>query len=135
MILGLGLDIVQIPRIEKLQNKFGNRFLLKFFTESEIETSQKFSNKQKQTAYLAKRFSAKEAFSKATGLGIGRGINFNDIEILNDIMGKPYIKISKSGVEFLEEHFKIPFNKIDIHTSVSDDYPVAQAIVIITQKG
>lgn len=135
MIFGVGLDTLQIPRMEKLFENFGNRFLKKFFTEEEVRVSAKFNdNNHKRICYFAKRFSAKEAFSKAIGLGMGRGINFNDVEILNDVMGKPYIQLSKSAIDFLEKYYKMSIDEIDIHTSVSDDYPVAQAIVILAKK-
>lgn len=135
MILGVGLDTLQIPRVEKLFDKFGDRFLEKFFTDEEVKISTKFKdNTHKRICYFAKRFSAKEAFSKAIGLGMGRGINFKDVEIFNDVMGKPYIQLSKSAIDFLEKYYKMSIDEMDIHTSVSDDYPVAQAIVILAKK-
>jgi len=131
MILGVGIDVVNISRIEDLLKKFDKKFENKIFTKDEIKTANKLE-KDKKIKFYAKRFAAKEAFSKAIGLGIGRGINFIDIEVINDKNGKPDIKLSKSAKLFLKQHFK----KLDcrINLSLTDDMPIAQAIVIISKK-
>ena len=90
MILGIGSDVVSIVRIEEAENQFKEKFLQRIFTKNEINSGLK---KSLPKNFFAKRFAAKEAFSKAIGLGIGRGINFADIEIVNDDFGKPEIKI------------------------------------------
>ena len=83
----------------------------------------------KKTAFFAKRFAAKEAFSKAIGLGIGRGIDFKDIEVINDDLGKPKINILNNKEIFLKKHFNC--ENFNIHLSISDDKNAATAIVII----
>ena len=130
MILGTGIDIVNISRIEKLLNKSSEKFEEKIFCKSEIKSAKKFTNLKMKSRFYAKRFAAKEAFSKAIGLGIGRGVNFVDIQIFNDTNGKPEIKLSESSITFLKNHLKQDNFKIDL--SLSDELEVATAIVIIS---
>ncbi|MFC1659025.1 holo-ACP synthase [Pseudomonadota bacterium] len=133
MILGVGIDLINIERMENVRKEFGEKFNDKIFTEHENKIVEKFSgNKKKIDSYYAKRFALKEAFAKAVGTGIGNGINFKDIEILNDIKGKPYIKLSEKTSKFIEKKFKTEMDKIQIDVSTSDDYPLANAIVVIS---
>jgi holo-[acyl-carrier protein] synthase len=135
MILGVGIDLINIERIKNLKDKFGKKFSHKIFTDHENKTVEKFAgNEKKIDSYYAKRFALKEAFAKAVGTGIGNGINFKDIEVLNDIKGKPYIRLTEKTSRFLEEKFKIEISKIQIDVSTSDDYPLANAIVIISSN-
>ena len=127
MILGIGSDIVEIARIFKAIEKFGDKFLTKIFTSNEIIAAQNKSFKK--NAFYAKRFAAKEAFSKACGTGIGRGINFNDIEVFNDDFGKPKIKILNNKNSVLQKLFGC--KNFAIHLSISDEKSLAQAFVII----
>jgi holo-[acyl-carrier protein] synthase len=129
MILGIGIDSVSIGRIEKLIIQFKEKFLQKVFVESEILKADSIKISEKQTLFYAKRFAAKEAFSKATGLGIGRGIDFKDIEITNDNLGKPQIKILNGKEEFLKKHFNC--SNFAINLSLTDEDPIASAFVII----
>lgn len=132
MILGVGLDIVNVNRIENSLGKFGEKFQERVFTKFEIEKAQKFKNEKAKIRYFAKRFAAKEAFSKATGLGIGRGFDFVDIEIKNDENGKPFINLTQNVTDFLKKHFQNSDFKIDL--SISDEKEIAQAIVILSKK-
>ncbi len=129
MILGIGIDLVSIERIEQLESRFKDKFLEKIFTENEVISSKKKSN---QKIFLAKRFAVKEAFSKAVGLGIGRGINFLDIETFNDEFGKPQIKILNNKEEFLKRHFCC--ESFSIHLSISDEKTFASAMVVIEKS-
>ncbi len=126
MILGIGIDLVSIERIQHLKNQFEKKFLHKVFTENEIAQSEE---KSSSAIFLAKRFAAKEAFAKALGLGIGRGINFCDIEVENDELGKPKIKILNDKEGFIKTHFSC--DKFAIHLSLSDEKSFANAIVLI----
>ncbi|AIL65201.1 Holo-[acyl-carrier-protein] synthase [Rickettsiales bacterium Ac37b] len=130
MIVGIGTDIVNIERIENLITKFGYKFLNRVFTHNEIIESQKFSSPKRSSYYLAKRFAAKEAYAKATGLGIRNKITFNQIEILNDSYGRPFIILHNNTKEQLTN--AMPSNHVPrIHLSLSDEYPLAIAYVII----
>jgi len=131
MILGLGTDIVNIERIEKLMKNFEEKFLARIFTDSENKIASEFENR-KRVCYYAKRFAIKEAFSKATGTGIGEVVNFKDVEVLNDIKGKPYLKLSEKIQKFLCDTFKKEIEDIHVDISTSDDYPFANAVVIIS---
>ena len=133
MILGVGIDLILINRIQHLILKFKVNFTKKIFTTNENEQASKFENNSdnylKLSCFYAKRFAAKEAFSKAIGLGIGRGIDFKDIEVINDDLGKPKINILNNKEIFLKKHFNC--ENFNIHLSISDDKNAATAIVII----
>lgn len=130
MIFGIGSDIVQIPRIEDLYLKKTDDFLNRIYGEKEILSFNAKKNDKARYAYLAKRFAAKEAFAKALGTGFRNGLQFKDIEILNDNYGKPYISLNDTAQNFLISVIG-ENKKITYHISLSDDYPVAQAFVII----
>jgi len=134
MILGIGIDIVSTARVGALLHKFGKKFEEKIFTENEIATAKKFkktkNNPYPEIKYYAKRFAAKEAFSKALGTGIGKAISFTDIEIKNDKNGKPEIKLSKKSKLFVCEYFKV--KSFVIHVSLTDEEPISQAVVLLS---
>ena len=126
-IFGIGTDIINIKRIEKTLKKDGGSFKKKVFSKNEIIYCEK---KKNPTTFFAKRFAAKEALSKALGTGIRKGINFKNIEISNDNLGKPSIKLRGSTAIFLKK--KIKTKKYSIYLSLSDDEPWAHATVIIS---
>ena len=100
-IVGIGVDIVENKRIKSsIKNK---KFISRIFSRDEILYSKKIFNR---INYLSKRFAAKEAFSKALGTGISKGIKFNEIIILNEKNGKPFIKIVGDTKKFIEKKFK-----------------------------
>ncbi|MFT5740314.1 MAG: holo-[acyl-carrier protein] synthase [Gammaproteobacteria bacterium] len=86
MIVGIGVDIVEISRVQGLLEKFGNRFIERILTPEEVE---EFNRRKCPTSFLASRFSAKEALAKALGTGIGKEVSFKNIQIENDKRGKP----------------------------------------------
>ena len=123
-ILGIGVDVIKNKRIQKsIKNKV---FLKRIFTNLEIKSSDKFLNRSN---YFAKRFAAKEAFVKTIGSGFRNNINFNDIEILNDNLGRPYYVISKKVNIMIKKKFKI--KRYNLFLSISDekDYSVAFTIL------
>ena len=123
-ILGIGVDVIQNKRIQNLiNNKF---FIKRTFGEKEIKLSVKSKNK---INYFAKRFAAKEAFAKSLGTGFRNNLNFKDIEILNDKVGKPYYSKSKKINNIIIKKFKI--KKYNLFLSISDerDYSVAFTIL------
>ena len=124
-IFGIGTDIVSVDRIK---NSLKNRsFINRIFNEKEILKCKKNNN---STSYYAKRFAAKEAFSKALGTGISNGINFNEIVILNKKSGKPYISIIGQTKKILNKKFKRKKSKISL--SLSDEKKYAVAFVTIS---
>ena len=125
-IFGIGTDIVNIKRMEKSLKRHGNKFKKRVFSEKEIDYCEK---KKNSSAFYAKRFAAKEAFSKAMGTGIRKDLTLKNIEIINDKNGKPSIKLKGSVNVFLKK--KIKNKKYNIYLSLSDDKPWAQATVII----
>ena len=126
-IFGIGTDIVNIKRLEKLIKVNGGRFKNKIFSKNEIIYCEK---KKDPIPFYAKRFAAKEALSKALGTGIRKGINLRNIEISNDNLGKPSIHLKGGAANFLRK--KIKTKKYSIYLSLSDDIPWAQATVIIS---
>ena len=126
-IFGIGTDIVNIKRIDRSLKKYGFNFKNKIFSKKEIIYCEK---KKNSSAFYAKRFAAKEALSKALGTGIRKGISLKDIEISNNTVGKPSIILKGNVANYLKK--KIKNRKYDIHLSLSDDKPWAQATVIIS---
>tara|TARA_Y100000590_G_scaffold457655_1_gene610742 strand:- start:804 stop:1190 length:387 start_codon:yes stop_codon:yes gene_type:complete len=126
-ILGIGIDIVENQRIEKsLKNKM---FISRVFNENEIIRSKKKNNK---INFYAKKFSAKEAFVKALGVGFRNGINFKDITITNNFNGKPIILINSKIKNFIKK--KLTKKKINIHLSISDENKYSVSFVVIEIK-
>ena len=128
-IFGIGTDIVNIKRIDKSLKKYGSHFKNRIFSKKEIIYCEKRKN---SSASYAKRFAAKEAFSKALGTGIKKGTHFKNIEITNDDLGKPSIKLNGATEAFLKK--KLRKKKYCVHLSLSDDKPWAQATVIISHN-
>ncbi len=128
MIYGIGTDLINSERIEKLLYKFGNKFLFKIFSKEEINNSKTSYNK---ALYFSKRFAGKEAFWKAISPNKQNTLYFNEIEILSNDNGKPYINLigmTKNKVSNLEKSLNCTFN---FHISISDEKPNALAFVII----
>jgi len=124
MIVGIGTDIVQIPRIERILSKYANKFINKNFHPLEIDKIESLGNQRLLACYLAKRFAAKEAVAKALGSGVGT-IAFKEIAILNDKNGAPIIQIDPD---------KFPnYSHVQFSVSLSDDYPIAIAFVVISK--
>jgi|TARA_B100001964_G_scaffold101712_1_gene113709 holo-[acyl-carrier protein] synthase len=125
-IFGIGTDIVNIKRMDHSLKKHGSSFKNKIFSKKEIYYCER---KDDPTAFYAKRFAAKEAFGKALGTGIRKGVNFKNIEISNNVHGKPFIFLKGSLANLVKK--KLKNKKYDIHLSLSDDKPWAHATVII----
>ena len=128
-IFGIGTDIVNIKRMDHSLKKNGLSFINRIFSKKEISYCK---NKKNSSAFFAKRFAAKEAFSKALGTGIRNGINFKDIEVSNNIHGKPFILLKGTLSHLVKK--KVKSRNYDIYLSLSDDKPWAQATVIITHN-
>ena len=126
-IFGIGTDIINIKRIEKSLKRDGSKFKDKIFSKNEIIYCEK---KRNPGQFYAKRFAAKEALTKALGVGIRKGINLRNIEISNDVNGKPSIHLKGAVDNHLKKQIKR--KKYNIHLSLSDDMPWDQATVIIT---
>ena len=127
-IIGVGTDIVNISRL-KLIIKKNSSFKKRIFSKKEISYCEK---KKLKIACFAKRFAAKEAFSKALGSGITKGIKFNEIEVINDKMGKPNMNIYGSSLKIISKLLKK--KNFNIYLTLSADNPFATATVILTTK-
>jgi len=123
-IIGIGVDIVDNSRIKKsILNK---SFLYRVFTNDEILISKNIKNK---SSYFAKRFAAKEAFSKSLGTGFRDDFNFKDISVINDKLGKPSFFISKKIKNMIKKKFKI--SRFNFFLSISDEEKYSMAFVIL----
>ena len=125
--LGIGVDIIQNSRISKAITN--QKFLLRIFTNDEINKSKKVKNK---ITFFSKRFAAKEAFSKALGTGFRETLNFKDISISNNKNGKPFIKINNKLHNLINKKFKT--KKINVLLSISDESKHSIAFVILEKK-
>jgi holo-[acyl-carrier protein] synthase len=122
MIYGTGIDIIEIERIKKSLEKYSSRFENKVFTDKEIDYCQSQADPAK---HFAARFAVKEAVSKSLGTGISKDVGFKDIEVVNQISGKPLVTMSGQGKKLFEK-----LNLKIIHISISHDkhYAIAHAI-------
>ena len=131
MIIGLGSDLCNIERIQASLDRFGARFENRVFTE--IERTKADRRPFTKAGTLAKRFAAKEAFSKAVGTGFKRGVFMKDIGVVNAPSGAPSI-IATGGAKARLDALATEGHAIDIHLTMTDDHPWAQAFVILTAR-
>ena len=126
-ILGIGVDIVQNSRIAKSIKK--NLFIDRIFSKSEILIAKNIKDKK---SYYSKRFAAKEAFVKSIGTGFRNNLNFKDISIVNDKMGKPSFIISEKIKKIIKKEFKV--SSFNFFLSISDEKKYSIAYVILQKK-
>lgn len=127
MIIGIGSDLIDIRRVEKTLARHPERFVTRIFTEIEREKSDR--RKQRAASY-AKRFAAKEACAKALGTGLARGVFWRDMGVVNLPGGKPTMKLTGGAAERLRQLTPAGHEPV-VHLTITDDYPLAQAFVII----
>ncbi|MGQ3144631.1 holo-ACP synthase [Rhizobium oryzihabitans] len=127
MIIGLGCDLIDIRRVEKSIERFGERFTHRCFTDIERAKS---DGRRNRAASYAKRFAAKEACSKALGTGLANGVFWKDMGVVNLPGGKPTMKLTNGAAERLAEMLPAG-HRANIHLTITDDHPYAQAFVII----
>jgi holo-[acyl-carrier protein] synthase len=128
MILGLGNDVIDIRRIERTIEVYGDRFLNRIFTEIERRKSDR---RRMRAASYAKRFAAKEACSKALGTGLRRGVYWRDMGVVNLPSGRPTLMLTGGAAAQLAR-MTPPGYEARIDLTITDDFPMAQAIVIIS---
>lgn len=127
MILGVGVDLIDIRRIEGTLARFGERFTKRCFTE--IERARSDSRAERAASY-AKRYAAKEAMAKALGTGLARGVAWRDLGVVNLPGGRPTMALSGGAAARLDA-LTPPGHTVDVHVSITDEYPLAQAFVIL----
>lgn len=128
IVLGLGNDLIDIRRVEKSLHRFGQRFVERVFTEIEQKKS---DGRMNRAASYAKRFAAKEACSKALGTGIRRGVHWRTMGVVNLPSGRPTMELT-GGAKVRLEQMTPPGMVAQVHLTITDDFPLAQAIVLIT---
>jgi holo-[acyl-carrier protein] synthase len=128
VILGVGNDIIDIRRIEKTIERYGDRFLARVFTDTERKKS---DGRAGRAASYAKRFAAKEACAKALGTGFRRGVFWRDMGVVNLRSGRPTMVLTGGAAEQLKRITPVGYEpRVDV--SLTDDFPLAQAIVVIS---
>jgi holo-[acyl-carrier protein] synthase len=128
MIVGLGSDLCNIERIEGSLDRFGERFLKRVFTD--VEQAKAARRPFTAAGTLAKRFAAKEAFSKAIGTGFKRGVFMKDIGVVNEPSGAPALHLT-GGARARLDAITPPGHAMRVHLTMTDDHPWAQAFVIL----
>jgi holo-[acyl-carrier protein] synthase len=127
MIIGIGSDLIDIRRVEKSLERFGERFTHRCFTEIERARSDRRANRAES---YAKRFAAKEACSKALGTGMAQGVFWKDLGVVNLPSGKPTMQLTGGAAVVLQSMLPAGYRAM-VHLTITDDYPLAQAFVII----
>ncbi len=130
MIIGIGTDILNLERLNKIINKYDQKFIYRIYGKNEIQISE--SKLNNSINYFGKRFSAKEATWKALSPTRGDGLFFREIEILNDINGRPYLFFSGKTKQFIEKKEKNLKAKLKFDISLSDDAPFVITFVVIS---
>jgi holo-[acyl-carrier protein] synthase len=128
MILGIGNDIIDIRRIEATLERYGERFIARIFTEIERERSER---RAERAASYAKRFAAKEACAKALGTGLRRGVYWRDMGVVNLPSGRPTLVLTGGAARQLQRLLP-ERTEARIDLTITDDYPLAEAVVIIS---
>ncbi len=123
MILGIGTDLCEVSRIEKALERFGERFAQRILVASEMEV---FRRRRLRAAYLAKRFAAKEAFSKALGTGIHFPVNWHNVWVVNDRSGRPALEFSRALAALLKRR-----GIEKVHVSLTDEIGMACAFWVV----
>ncbi len=131
MIVGIGSDLCNIERIQRSLDRWGDKFLGRVFTD--IERAKAARRPFTMAGTLAKRFAAKEAFSKAVGTGFKRGVYMKDIGVVNLPSGQPTLRLD-GGAKARLDALAPDGHAIDIHLTMTDDHPWAQAFVILTAR-
>ena len=131
MIIGIGSDLCNIERIQNSLDRFGDRFLDRVFTD--VEKRKAASRPHTIAGTLAKRFAAKEAFSKAVGTGFKRGVFMKDIGVVNARSGAPTLHLTGGAKQRLDE-LTPEGHAAQIYLTMTDDHPFAQAFVIVTAE-
>jgi holo-[acyl-carrier protein] synthase len=128
MIIGMGSDLIDIRRIERTLDRFGRRFIERVFTPVEQAKSERRLNR---AASYAKRYAAKEACAKALGTGFRAGVFWRDLGVVNLSTGRPTLRLTNGALRRLEA-ITPPGMRAEITLTITDEPPLAQAIVIIT---
>ena len=123
MIVGIGTDLVEIVRVERALERHGDRFARRILVAQEYE---RFTAHRKPAAYLAKRFAAKEAFSKAMGTGIRAPVNWQNLGVVNHSSGRPYFELSDALAELVRRR-----GIRSVHVSLTDERGMAAAFVVL----
>jgi holo-[acyl-carrier protein] synthase len=133
MIIGIGSDLIDIRRIEKTLTRFGKKFEDRIFTVTELAKAESRSKggECNKAATLAKRFAAKEACSKALGTGLNQGVFWKDMAVSNLASGKPTLLLTGGAAKHLQKMTPEGM-KVQIDLTMTDEYPLAQALVIIS---
>ncbi|MBN1809696.1 MAG: holo-ACP synthase [Planctomycetes bacterium] len=127
MIIGVGIDVLEVERVRKILERWGDRFLRRILVDSEIEYCKRHTNPAPQ---VAGRIAAKEAFFKATGLGLAGGMSWRHVAVGREATGKPYLELDGRAREVIEE-----IGAVTVHLTLSHESTMASAVVILEGLG
>lgn len=130
MIIGMGTDLIDIRRVERTLERFGQRFIARCFTQQEITKAERRRQAGTHSATYAKRFAAKEACAKALGTGFTQGVFFKDIGVVNDSLGRPALYLTGGALRRLQSMTPKGM-QASLHLTLTDEPPLAQAHVVI----
>ncbi len=129
MIFGIGIDLIDVDRIEKEIHRHGDSFLNRIFTDGEIRYCNRSSSKRVRSQCFSSRFAAKEAFLKAAGTGLRNGLGWKDIEVSNNELGKPCLILKNMAEKIIKK------NSIErVHLSITHINESAAAVVILEKR-
>jgi holo-[acyl-carrier protein] synthase len=134
VILGIGTDLVEINRIERVFRKFGVRFVEKTLSPAEKIEFSSIANRSKMVNFLAKRFSSKESVLKAMGIGMGRGVKMSDLTITYNKYRKPSIDVSREKTDVVEEILDRKIENLNFLISLTDERGIVSSFSIIEEK-
>ena len=126
MIYGIGTDLIEIARVKRVLDRYGEKFARRILCEPELR---RFKNHKQPVAYLAKRFAAKEAFTKALGTGIHAPANWHGVWVTNLPSGKPVLEFTPRLKEFMDKR-----GVAGCHLTITDEKEIASAVVILESK-
>ncbi|MDR1498806.1 MAG: holo-ACP synthase [Rickettsiales bacterium] len=133
MILGLGIDLLDSHRVEKLLEKFGDKFIDRVLSVEEIRIFSTLSSSNRKIKFLAKRFSTKESVFKAVGMGLGRGLVMKNISVLNDDFGRPYVVLDYISTEFICNFYHKNIENIRFDVSITDEGKFVNSVAVISE--
>lgn len=133
MIIGIGTDLIDIRRVEKVMSRFEQRFIQRCFTDIERKKAERRRAAGTHIATYAKRFAAKEAMSKALGTGFSQGVFMKDIGVVNAPSGAPTLELTGGALEYLQK-LTPPDHEPVIHLTITDEPPIASVNVMIEAR-
>jgi holo-[acyl-carrier protein] synthase len=134
-ILGIGIDLLDMNRVNHLYLKYGEKLSRKILSTKEWEYLGEIDlSPKKASNFIAKRFSMKESLLKAVGIGMGRGVGLTDVSIIGDLLSRPQVILNETSIRFLQEFYDTNIGNLTFNVSVSDQVNFITSVAIISSK-